>query len=584
MKKLLSLTLALAIACIIICPISLRTYAVTYYTEGNYQYIIVGQTSQITSVNFYISGDVSIPNKLGGFKVGSIGQEAFAHCSKITSIIIPDTITSIYKGAFLDCENLKSITFGSNVTFIASDIFEECSSLTDIYYSGTIADKNMINIASNNEILLNAKWHFLLCENYDHRYDDNCDEKCNICDKMRTAPHYYEWVVDRENDCGNNGIKHKECIVCNKKESENTQIPATGNHSYNNNCDTICNKCGAVREITHIYNNSCDRDCNICGTSRTPSDHVYNNACDSNCNICGEVRTVPEHEYDDYFDGTCNICGESRDIYTWEIVVDDTGVYNITPNIALDYFNKDSIVIVDKSGATVKYNESKCGWPLVENKRYMLIPNFEVEDYVSLRWNLIKKADTIFPDTSASGWYNDAVTYAVGAGIMGGYNNGKFGTSDSIQRQDFLVMLARLDGVNLDNYKYKSSFPDVARNSYYEAAVNWGAENGIVTGYQNGKFGVGDKVTREQLVTFLYRYAKYKDYDYSYTNNRETVVSGQYKDFKKVSGFAKQPILWAIEKGVISGKTNTTIVPQGNAQRCEVAKIMYNIYLNDIFK
>ena len=168
---------------------------------------------------------------------------------------------------------------------------------------------------------------------------------------------------------------------------------------------------------------------------------------------------------------------------------------------------------------------------------------------------------------------------------MSGYSNGKFGTSDSIQRQDFLVMLARLDGVDLNAYgAKKSAFPDVPEGSYFEAAVNWGSEKGIVTGYQNGKFGVGDKVTREQLVTFLYRYAKYKEYDYSYTNNRETVVSGKYKDYKNVSGFAKQPILWAIEKGVISGKTSSTIVPQGNAQRCEVAKIMYNIYLNDIFK
>ena len=197
---------------------------------------------------------------------------------------------------------------------------------------------------------------------------------------------------------------------------------------------------------------------------------------------------------------------------------------------------------------------------------------------------MTKIADTIFPDTSASDWYNDSVTYAVGAGIMSGYSNGKFGTSDSIQRQDFLVMLARLEGVDLDAYgAKKSAFPDVPENSYFEAAVNWGSENGIVTGYQNGKFGVGDKVTREQLVTFLYRYAGYKDYDTSYSGNRENVVSSQYNDYKNVSAFAKQPILWAIEKGVISGKTATTIVPQGNAQRCEVAKIMYNIYLNDIF-
>ena len=190
----------------------------------------------------------------------------------------------------------------------------------------------------------------------------------------------------------------------------------------------------------------------------------------------------------------------------------------------------------------------------------------------------------LYPDAASNAWYSESVKYVSKQGIMSGYSNGKFGTSDSIQRQDFLVILARIGDVALDDYNGKSKFPDVARNSYYEAAVNWGAQNGIVTGYNNGKFGVGDKVTREQLVTFLYRYAKYKGYDYSYTTDRETVVSGQYIDYKNVSGFAKDSILWAIEKGVISGKTSSTIVPQGNAQRCEVAKIMYNIYLNDIFK
>lgn len=96
--------------------------------------------------------------------------------------------------------------------------------------------------------------------------------------------------------------------------------------------------------------------------------------------------------------------------------------------------------------------------------------------------------------------------------------------------------------------------------------------------------GVGDPITREQIVTFVYRYAKYKGYDTSYTSDRENTVSTQYTDYKMVSQPEfKQAILWAIEKGAIKGKIDTTIVPQGNAQRCEVAKIMYNIFLNNIF-
>lgn len=283
------------------------------------------------------------------------------------------------------------------------------------------------------------------------------------------------------------------------------------------------------------------------------------------------------------YNGTVNI--KAAQTSSWKISNVTTGVYDIAPSQTLSGFTKNSITLFDKDGNVVKYNESKKGWPLVKSQNYIMKLNGNFNNASNISWNITKKVNTIFPDTSASGWYNDAVTYAVGRGIISGYSNGKFGTSDSIQRQDFLVMLARLDGVNLTSYgAKKSAFPDVPEGSYYEAAVNWGSEKGIVTGYQNGKFGVGDKVTREQLVTFLYRYAKYKGYDYSYTSNREKIVSGRYNDYKNVSTFAKEPILWAIEKGVISGKTTTTIAPQGNALRCEAAQIMYNIYLNDIFK
>ena len=95
----------------------------------------------------------------------------------------------------------------------------------------------------------------------------------------------------------------------------------------------------------------------------------------------------------------------------------------------------------------------------------------------------------------------------------------------------------------------------------------------------NGKFGVGDMITREQIVTFLYRYAKYKGMD---VENLSDTKAKKYPDFNIVSDFSKDAIIWAIDKGVINGKSGY-IAPQGNAQRCEIAQIMYNIFLKDIF-
>lgn len=297
---------------------------------------------------------------------------------------------------------------------------------------------------------------------------------------------------------------------------------------------------------------------------------------------CSDLdATVPdESNYVEY---------EDHEYHTYyrRVVVDKTGTYTIQSyeyDMFKDHLSDWKITIVDERNNIVVSNNSS--WPLVAGRNYGMIFTYcyKSSSYSNVEWWFNKEKDTLFPDTAKGAWYMDAVTYAVGRGILKGYANGKFGTADGIQRQDFLVMLARLDGVDLDEYMNDhGNFKDVPANSYYEAAVNWGYENGIVTGYQNGKFGVGDKITREQIVTFLYRYAGYKGIDVSYLSSTLSSVRNKYADYKLVSDYAQDPVLWAIEKGVIKGKTATQIVPHGSAQRCEVAQIMYNIFINEIF-
>ena len=196
-----------------------------------------------------------------------------------------------------------------------------------------------------------------------------------------------------------------------------------------------------------------------------------------------------------------------------------------------------------------------------------------------------------FADVAQNDWYSEAVNYAVGAGIMTGYqSNGLFGTSDGIQRQDFILMLARYAGADLDAYANTANkFSDVDNNGYYAAAVKWGEYYGIITGYTAGDkagcFGVGDTITREQLVTMLYRYAEnVLGKDVTVSDDAETNAAEKFNDCSKVSVFSTDAVLWATEKGVINGKgeNHDAIDPQGNAQRCEVAQIMYNIFKNNI--
>ena len=294
---------------------------------------------------------------------------------------------------------------------------------------------------------------------------------------------------------------------------------------------------------------------------------------------------VKKHTQDHTY-AECFVGCEEEFFGSWQISPSQTGVYSIKPTSWQGGFSDHYIAIFDQNGDAIKYNESKQGWPLVKGQNYTIsVRCYAPENSFNTNWTLEKITDTIFTDVPSSEWYNDAIIYSVGRGIISGYGGTtNFGPGDNIQRQDFMVILARLDGVDLAKYGNKTSaFSDVPEGSYFEAAVNWGAENGIVNGYANGKFGTGDKITREQLVKFLYNYANYKSIDTSYKASTKISTKRDFDDYNQISDWALDSVLWAKENNIIKGKEERKIVPAGNALRCEVAQIMYNIFKNNIF-
>ena len=131
-----------------------------------------------------------------------------------------------------------------------------------------------------------------------------------------------------------------------------------------------------------------------------------------------------------------------------------------------------------------------------------------------------------------------------------------------------VTMLWRLEGEPVVNAA--NPFDDVENGAWYTDAIIWAAENGIVEGYGNGKFGPNDDITREQLATMLWRYAKYKGYDVSVGEDTNVL---SYDDYDQISKWAMPAIQWACGSGLIEGRTPSTIVPQGKANRAETAMI-----------
>lgn len=178
-----------------------------------------------------------------------------------------------------------------------------------------------------------------------------------------------------------------------------------------------------------------------------------------------------------------------------------------------------------------------------------------------------------FQDVSETAWYYEAVEFAVEKGLFVGTSDITFEPDTPMSRAMLVTVLWRMEGnpeVNTVNI-----FTDVADDAWYADAVLWANTNGIVSGYGEGLFGPNDNITREQMAAILYRYAEFKGYDVSEIDNLEAYIDVDY-----VSDWALAGMEWAVGEKLITGMTATTLVPQGNATRAQVASILMRFILN----
>ena len=175
-----------------------------------------------------------------------------------------------------------------------------------------------------------------------------------------------------------------------------------------------------------------------------------------------------------------------------------------------------------------------------------------------------------FKDVKSGDWYYTAVEYCYNKGIIQGATTTEFRPTKNITRGMIVTILWRMEGEpKLTGGK---AFSDVTSGQYYYQAVKWASSKGIVNGYNSGKFGPNDAITREQLAVILQNYAKYKGKDIN-----KTTATSKYADWYKVTGYARPAMQWAVATGVITGKyEGTKVDPQGTASRAEAAGMLYN--------
>lgn len=172
-----------------------------------------------------------------------------------------------------------------------------------------------------------------------------------------------------------------------------------------------------------------------------------------------------------------------------------------------------------------------------------------------------------FVDVPAGAWYADEVAYVVNKGLFSGTSATTFEPNTTMNRAMLATVLHRLAGTPAAS---SCTFTDVANGQWYTDGIAWAAAKGVVKGYSDTTFGPMDDVTREQMITMLYRYAVSAGYVVG--GSKDTNVLS-YTDAESISEYAVEAMQWAVGTGILQGD-GSALNPRATATRAEVSAIL----------
>lgn len=174
-----------------------------------------------------------------------------------------------------------------------------------------------------------------------------------------------------------------------------------------------------------------------------------------------------------------------------------------------------------------------------------------------------------FDDVLPGHWAYEAVEYVNEKGLMSGVGGGSFSPGQPTTRGMLVTILYRMEGEPEYENTGTIRFTDVNDDAWYAKGVYWAAENGIVKGVGDGRYLPEDPVTREQMAAIFHRYAGYKGYDVTAQGDLSA-----FTDAASVGDWAREALIWAVDKELINGMGDGTVNPRGTATRAQTAAIL----------
>ena len=494
--------------------------------------------------------------------VTAIGDLAFESCKALTAAPIPETVTEIGASAFTGCTALTDVTIPAGVSTIPEDCFRGCTALTDIDLPDTVTS------VGHNAFTDCAALKDVRCYGAAPAVEPGNSEAHSF-EPATVTIHYnpaMNWTLDADGKWQGYTVSDKGACTHTDYGTTERTVPATCGEA--GRVDTICSNCGEVvstRELpptgAHVWDNGV---VTTAPTETTPGVRSFT------CTVCDQTRTeaIPATGAHDYqftknvaptcTDGgydlyTCSGCGatERRNLtdaagHKWDGGTVTTAPTETTPGVrtfACTVCGQTRTEAIPATGASTCTGGPSC-------------PSYGLHDVAGPGY-----------------WAHEGIDYCVRNRLMSGVGAGTFSPGTACTRAQIVKILYNRSGNQADYSYYYLPFTDVAPGAWYYNAVAWAYYNDVTSGTSATMFTPNAAITRQQLVTFLYRYTV--KYAPEFTGNAAPISA--FPDAGSVANWAYAAMSWAVGNGLIVGNAHDGLDyldPNGSATRAQTATII----------
>ena len=495
--------------------------------------------------------------------VTAIGDLAFESCKALTAAPIPETVTEIGASAFTGCTALTDVTIPAGVSTIPEDCFRGCTALADIDLPGTVTSVGH-NAFTGCTALKDVRCYGAAPAVEPGNSEAHSFEPATVTIHYNPA---MNWTLDADGKWQGYTVSDKGACTHTDYDTTERTVPATCGKA--GRVDTICSNCGEVistRELpptgAHVWGNGV---VTTAPTETTPGVRTFT------CSGCGQTRTetIPATGAHDYqftktvaptcTDGgydlyTCSGCGatERRNLtdaagHKWDGGTVTTAPTETTPGVrtfTCTVCDQTRTEAIPATGASTCTGGPSC-------------PSYGLHDVAGPGY-----------------WAHEGIDYCVRNRLMSGVGAGTFSPDTACTRAQIVKILYNRSGNQTDYSYYYLPFTDVAPGAWYYNAVAWAYYNDVTSGTSATMFTPNAAITRQQLVTFLYRYTV--KYAPEFTGNAAPISA--FPDAGSVANWAYAAMSWAVGNGLIVGNAHDNgldyLDPNGSATRAQTATII----------